>query len=342
MDEVNATIAAHAEQVELVDQPEVVPSVTRVAGPFTVEAVVPAEESLDGDSPIGGAPEELETFGGAMETVSGNGAANAEAYLDRMIRLLRADGVRFPDNRHVEFARLEPLIGGDYLHAEGEWQTEDGDEHRAAVSFGPEFGPVTAYQVENALRMAYRRGYDDLVFAGFSFDAAAHAAIQDDPNPRVRSHVAHIRPDVNMGDILKTTPDSQLFTVFGLPRSTLKRSDDGCYTVEMEGVDIYDPVTNTVRPTRADKVAAWFLDSDYDGHTFCITQAFFPDKNAWSKLARSLKGAIDEERFAQLSGTVSLPFEPGSHGRVAVKVIDPRGNEVLRVHRLDGEVRYDD
>jgi adenine-specific DNA-methyltransferase len=82
-------------------------------------------------------------------------------------------------------------------------------------------------------------------------------------------------------------------------------------------------------------VAAWFLDSDYDGRTFCVTQAFFPDKSAWEKLARVLKGVVDEAAFAALSGTVSLPFAPGPNRRVAVKVIDPRGNEVLRVHRLE-------
>lgn len=102
----------------------------------------------------------------------------------------------------------------------------------------------------------------------------------------------------------------------------------------MEGVDIYDPVTNTIDANRADKVAAWFVDSDYDGRTFCITQAFFPDKSAWEKLAKALKGAVDENAFAALAGTVSLPFPAGKHKAIAVKVIDPRGNEVMRVHRL--------
>ncbi len=342
MDEVNACISAHAENEELVDQPEVVKGITRVSGPFTVEAVMPSEESLDVESPIGGEPDGLETFeaNGAGRNVTAE-AVNAEAYLDRMIVLLRADGVRFPNNRVLKFSRLDPLAGGDYLHAEGEWQSEVGSDHRVAVSFGPEFGPVTAYQVEQALRMAYRRGYDDLVFAGFSFDAAAQAVIQDDPNPQVHSHLAHIRPDVNMGGLLKTVPNSQIFTVFGLPRSVLHQVSDGNFTVEMLGVDIYDPVANTVQPTNANKVAAWFLDSDYDGQTFCITQAFFPDKGAWKKLAKAMKGFIDEERFAQLSGTVSLPFPAGKYKQAAIKVIDPRGNEVMRVHRLD-EVNYGD
>ena len=107
----------------------------------------------------------------------------------------------------------------------------------------------------------------------------------------------------------------------------------------MEGVDIYNPVDNTVNSAGADKVAAWFIDSDYNGRDFCITQAFFPDKSAWNKIARDLKGVIDEESFEKFSGTESLPFGTGEHACVAVKVIDPRGNEVMRVHVL-GEQQY--
>jgi adenine-specific DNA-methyltransferase len=343
LDEVNAAIAANAEQEELVDQPEVVRGVVRVSGPFTMEAVMPAEESL-GDSPIAGGPDELDTFG---QTDGEKGAAaeiadepvNAEAYLDKMLRLLRTDGLRFPNNKVLRFTRLDAASGG-IIHAEGDWETEDGHPRSVAVSFGPEYGPITATQVEEALPRASRQGFQDLVFAGFSFDGAAQAVIQDDPNPRVRCHLAHIRPDVNMGGLLKETPNNknnqQIFTVFGSPRTELRATPDGQYTVEMQGVDIYNPVDNTILPTNADKVAAWFVDGDYDGYTFCITQAFFPDKTAWAKLARALKGVADEERFAALSGTTSLPFPAGKHKRVAVKVMDPRGNEVMRVQRLDG------
>ena len=334
MDEVDAAIAANAEPEELVDQPEVVPGVVRVSGPFTVEAIMPAEESLE-DSPIEQADGDLETFGASSPAAD---AFNGEAYLDRMRRLLLADGVRFPDNKVAKISRLDPL-DEPYLHAEGEWNVGGGKLRRVVVSFGPQHGPVTAVQVEEALHAASRRGCDDVVFAGFNFDGAAQAVIQDDPNPRVRAHLAHIRPDIEMGGLLKNTPSSQLFTVFGTPRTRLDRDRDGTFRVTMEGVDIYDPVENAIVPTRADKVAAWFLDTDYDGRTFCITQAFFPDKTAWEKLARALKGYLDEERFAELSGTISLPFEAGSHARCAVKVIDPRGNEVMRIHRLEAAGR---
>jgi len=332
MDEVNECIAASAEEEELVDQPEVERGILRVSGPFTVEAVQPPEERLDEPSPIDGPEGDLEAF-----DVQGE-PTNAEAYLEKMTRLLRNDGVRFPNNKEMKFKRLDPLEG-DVLHAEGEWDNGKDKEWTVAVSFGPQYGPVTAKQVEDCLRAAYRRGYDEIVFAGFSFDGAAQAALQenqDDPDSKVRAHLAHIRPDVNMDGLLKDTPSSQLFTVFGLPRTSVEPVEDDQWIVKMEGVDIYNPVENTIIPTGAEKVAAWFLDGDYDGRTFCICQAFFPDKSAWAKLSKALKGVVDEEAFARFSGTTSLPFPIGKNKKVAVKVIDPRGNEVMRVHTLEG------
>ena len=335
MYEVNGCIAASSEGEELVNQPEVDRKKLRVSGPFTVEAVQPAEVSLDTDSPIGGEPEEV------PDTFESDGVerepTNAEAYLDQMIRLLRNDGVRFPDNQKIKFAALDPLEDG-ILHAEGSWEGND-ENRRVVVVFGPQHGPVTVIQVEDCLRIAYQRGYEELIFAGFSFDGAAQAVIREDPHPRIRIHMTHINPDVTMGDLLKETPSSQLFTVFGSPRTEIEMTRDEEYIVKMEGVDIYNPVENTVSSAGADKVAAWFLDSDYDGRTFCITQAFFPDKKAWNKIAKALKSIIDSERFEKFSGTESLPFPAGEHHRVAVKVIDPRGNEVMCVHDLR-ETRY--
>jgi adenine-specific DNA-methyltransferase len=354
MDEVNACIAASAEQEELVDQPEVVRGVVRVSGPFTVEAVQPPEMTIGetavveagaGEGKFAGEPEALEGTFAVTPVESFADTQNIPAYLDKMIRLIRGDGVRFPNNKEMAFSRLEPIFGENTagLHAEGRW-TPRGQEDKepdgaaqVAVVFGPQYGPVTALQVEDAVRAASRRGYTDIVFAGFSFDGPAQAVIEEAAHPKLRIHMAHIRPDVNPGmdGLLKEQPGSQLFTVFGQPRTRLEGPDgDGQYVVHMDGVDIYNPVENTVTPTSADKVAAWFLDSDYDGRTFCITQAFFPDRSAWEKLAKALKGVIDEDRFEALSGMTSLPFPAGKFKRVAVKVIDPRGNEVMRVHRL--------
>jgi adenine-specific DNA-methyltransferase len=348
-EEVDKAIADAAEPEDLLDQPQVVRGITRVSGPFTVEAVQPAETSLDEashESPIDGAPESLdETFPGDAAGRPAAEPQNAEAYLDQMLRLLKMDGVRFLDNRVMKFSRLEPLgARSQAIHAEGRWapqdETDADAEGRAtvAIAFGPQYGPVTAKQVEQLIRATSRRGYDELVIAGFAFDGAAQAAIEEAEHPELRVHMANIRPDVNpgMAGLLKDAPAAQLFTVFGKPRSTLELVGKDEWRVVMEGVDIYDPVSNTVTPSRADKVAAWFVDSDYDGRSFCITQAFFPDKDAWSKLSAALKGVVDEEAFAALSGTVSLPFPKGEHACVAVKVIDPRGNEVMRLHRLEG------
>ena len=331
MDEVNKCITDASDGEELVDQPEVDKKRVRVSGPFTVEAVQPPEEYLDMESPIGGEPDDLDDTFDDTNT-DGHEDVNAEAYLDKMILLLREDGVKFPDDKKQKFATLEPLEA-DVLHAEGTWENGDSDR-QVAVAFGPQHGPVTVMQVEDCLPIASRLGYDELVFAGFSFEGAAQTIIQNNPNPRVQIHMANINPDVNMDDLLKNTASTELFTVFGLPRTKLDNTDNGKFTITMEGVDVYNPVDNTVSSAGADKVAAWFVDSDYDGRTFCITQAFFPDKKAWNKIVRDLKGVIDTDSFDAFSGTESLPFPAGEHKCVAVKVIDPRGNEVMRVHNL--------
>lgn len=338
MEAVNTCIAAAADQEVLVDQPKVRRGVVRVSGPFTVESVHPPEESLGAESPIGGAPERIDGLEavGDFDTVA---SSNADTFHHNLIRLLRNDGVRFQGNGAAKFTRLEPLEDGSTLHAEGEWEgAESGGETRVGVSFGPQYGPVTARQVEQCVRIAAMRGYDALLFAGFSFDGAAQAAIQADAHPELRVHMAHISPDVNMGDLLKQTKDSGLFSVSGLPRTSLTRQENGEYVVEMEGVDIFDPVDNTIVSEDAEGVAAWFLDGDYDGRTFCISQAFFPNSGAWDKLARALKSAVDSDAFAAFGGTKSLPFPAGEHRRVAVKVIDPRGNEVMKVHTLEGRI----
>jgi adenine-specific DNA-methyltransferase len=338
MDEVDACIAANAEMEELVDQPEPEPGVVRVAGPFTMEGVIAHEQGPDDDSPIAGAPGELETFATEAEGTGQAAVVNAEAHLDKVLRLLRAAGVDFPHNVNKRFGRLDAMTHAALLHAEGAWADEP--ERRVAVSVGPEVGNVTAFQVEDALRAANRAGYDEVVFAGFGFDAAAQAAIDEGSHPKLRLHMALIRPDVAMGDLLKTQPGSQLFTVFSAPRvSAPAKQPDGQWTLAMEGMDVYDPVGNALFPTSRDRVAAWFVDTDYDGRTFCICQAFFPDRKKWDKLARALgdRGVVDESRFEALAGFESLPFgrppRLPTHAawRVAVKVIDPRGNEGLRV-----------
>ena len=336
MDEVNACISANAVMEELVDKPEPVKGVVRVAGPFTMEGVIAVEEGLD--SPIGGAPDELEAFDGSAEV------QNAEAHLDKILRLLKASGLDFPGNKKMKFSRLDPLTSASLIHADGDWMNGDYSERRVAVSVGPEVGNVTSMQVEDVIRDANRKAYDDVVFAGFGFDSSAQDAIESGSHPKLRLHMALISPDVAMGDLLKTQPGSQLFSVFSAPRvKGPMKQPEGEFAVEVEGMDVYDPVSNTLFPTDKERIAAWFLDTDYDGRTFCICQAFFPDKSKWSKLAKALGDAdvIEEDAFEALSGLKSLPFPrperlgKGETWRVAIKVIDPRGNEGLRVLTID-------
>lgn len=336
-DEVNACISANAEQEELVDQPEVVRGIVRVSGPFTVEGVRPEELSLAEEGLFDGGP-----AAGQEEGVPDirDDVQNLRAYLFRMVELIRKDGVTFTGNKFRKFARVTALFeerSGAPIHAAGIWEGTDASEpDSVAIAFGPQYGPVTAQQVEDIIRASKR--HDELVIAGFSFDGEAAVAIQEASHPTLKIHMAHIRPDVSPGmdGLLKDTPNSQLFSVFGLPEIKVKKHGKEEYEVELLGVDIFDPLKGEVRSTGAEKVAAWFLDSDYDGRCFCITQAFFPDQSAWEKIAKALGSQADEDAFAAFAGTVSLPFKAGKYKRVAVKVIDPRGNEVMAFRKLEG------
>jgi adenine-specific DNA-methyltransferase len=295
IDDVNACIAANAVMEELVDKPEIVSGVVRVTGPFTVEGVRPEELSLSGDGLFGSMASELEPNSPGLEDDS----QNLRAYLAQMVGHLRTDGLTFLGNQERKFARLDPLFedsSASLIHAEGAWESMNGEKgSTVAVSFGPQHGPVTALQVEEAIRDA--KQYTDLVLAGFSFDAEAFAVVHEQNHPKLRIHLAHIRPDLNeaMDGLLKDTTNSELFAVFGQPEVSVRESKDG-WICTLKGVDIYNPLDNTVRSSGADKVAAWFLDSNFDGRCFCITQAFFPDQDAWEKIARRLGAALTWRR----------------------------------------------
>jgi adenine-specific DNA-methyltransferase len=254
-----------------------------------------------------------------------------------MINLLKQQGgVLFPGGKKLELTNLRPLNVG-LLHAEAEAK-QNGKAVRVAVSFGPQHGPVIARQVQEAIPAAKVNGYQVLIFAGFAFDPEAQALIQKAPVAGLQVHFANVAPDVLVGDLLKTTRASQIFTVFGQPDVRVEKQQHGTYRVALRGVDVYDPLTGEVHSTRGEDVAAWFLDTDYDGMTFHICQAFFPGApDAWEKLQRALKAQIAPEAFEQMRGTISFPFQPGDHQRIAVKVIDFRGNEVVRVMPLNAE-----
>jgi adenine-specific DNA-methyltransferase len=333
--EIDESIQRNAPQETLYDRPKVVRGVVRVSGPFTVEAIpVPAVEDPT-QAPI---PQFEETVGADLVSAQHERIADRGGdYLTDMINLLKQQGgVLLPGGKKLALENLRPLNLG-YLHAEAETQ-QNGKTLRVAVSFGPQHGPVTGLQAEEAMRTARRTGFDILVLAGFSIEAAAQALVQEVSVLDLSVHFANIAPDVLVGDLLKTTRASQIFTVFGQPDVAVIPQKDDTYVVELRGVDIYDPLTGEVHSTRGENVAAWFLDTDYDGKTFHICQAFFPrNSDAWDKLERALKAQIDAEAFEKMQGTFSFPFQPGEHERIAVKVIDFRGNEVVRVVGLSVE-----
>ncbi|MGB9878313.1 MAG: site-specific DNA-methyltransferase, partial [bacterium] len=250
--------------------------------------------------------------------------------------LLKQQGsVLFPGGKRMELRNIRSLNLG-FLHAEAE-ASQNGKTLKVAISFGPKYGPVTAFQASEAIQIAKLNAYDILILAGFSIEGEAQALIQKVPIEGLSVHFANISPDVLVGDLLKTTRASQIFTVFGEPDVKVERKRDGTYIVELRGVDIYDPISGEVHSTRGEDVAAWFLDTDYDGLTFHICQAFFPgDEDAWENLQRALKAWIDPEAFQKMRGTTSFPFQPGRYKRIAVKVIDFRGNEVVKVVKLEG------
>lgn len=338
--EIDESIQKNAPQETLYDRPKVKRGVVRVSGPFTVEAIPMPVIADPDESPI----PQFEEQEAGPRSIAGD-------YLASMIELISKNGVVFPGGRRMELANMRPLSLG-ILHAEAE-----SGELRVAISFGPQYGPVTVHQVSEAILAARANGYDALILAGFSFDSGAQDFLEKIPLKGLSVHFANISPDVLLGDLLKTPRHGQLFTVFGQPDVRLYRktkqgewmaadakdflpamqkgaiSPDAECLVEVRGVDVYDPNTGECQSISGQEVAAWFLDVDYDGKVFHVCQAFFPNggKNPWDKLERALKGKIDKRKFEDLRGTVSFPFLPGENRRVAVKVIDFRGNEVMRI-----------
>jgi adenine-specific DNA-methyltransferase len=323
MKEVSDCIAASAESEELVDRPYKDNSAVRVSGPFSVEGMRPAELSLD-------------EYGQLSLTI---GSGDSDGYLDTLTSLLRADGVTYLNNRRESFSDVRRDDGtASLIHAIAIPKSElEETLDVLAVSFGPQSGPFTLEQAEAAISDCKAAGHSRLLLAGFSFDAEVSDACARAETSLFHVEMAHIRPDASpsMDGLLKTTSSSQIFSVFGQPEVEITKSGDG-WIIELLGVDIYSPVNATVESERGDKVAAWFLDADYDGRCFCVTQAFFPRQDAWEKIAKALGSAADPEAFAAFAGTRSLRFRAGEHRRIAVKVIDPRGNEVMVVKNLEG------
>jgi adenine-specific DNA-methyltransferase len=324
-DDRERAIRQSAEQEILYDQPEEDNKRVRVSGPFTVEAIPVATFEQANDA----ASEPPSSSRNGNNRVS-NPPAD---YLTMMIDLVKKTGVRFPNKRHLSIPTLRSIKAPyEYLHAEGESDME-GDPRRIAVSFGSQHAPVTPFQVRDAMDKS--RGYDIILFIGFGCDPEARRMMEAVRGREVQ--FVHAAPDILVNDLLKTKKTSTLFTVFGSPDVGVHKQRDGQVIVELTGVDLYDPITGNTTHDSGENVAAWFVDQNYDGRTFCISQALFPARNIkdpWEKLQKALRGRIDEATFETLRSTKSLPFKPGK--KIAVAVIDDRGNEVIKLIEASG------
>jgi len=336
--EMDEAIARHAPQETLYDQPFVDRKKVRVTGPFTVEAVpAPAVKSVD--EILEPRPEPADT----SIARSGETLRQAE-WRDELLRT----GIRGKAGQYIRFARLEPLPGCRWLHADGETRPSDegadsvretGPAYspmRVVVSFGPEHGPLEQRQVAQAIEEAQTLVPKPrlIVFAAFQFDPEAAKDIDETNWPGVTLLKVQMNADLLTEDLKKKRASNESFWLIGQPDVEVRKEKDGKYVVEVHGFDYYNTKTGQVESGGADKIAVWMLDTDYDGRSLYPRQVFFPmagPKEGWARLARSLKAEINEELIEAYRGTVSLPFEPGEHKRIAVKIVDDRGIESLKI-----------
>jgi adenine-specific DNA-methyltransferase len=345
-EQIDAAIARHAPQETLYDQPFVDNRRTRVSGPFTVEAVpAPAVKSVE------------ELLEGAPQPADASIARSGETLRQGEWRdeLLRA-GIRGKAGQHIRFARLEPLPGCRWLHADGETRpsAEGADSvreespaynpMRVVVSFGPEYAPLEQRQVAQAIEEAQTLVPKPkiIVFAAFQFDPEAAKDIDETHWPGVTLLKAQMNADLLTDDLKKKRASNESFWLIGQPdvqeERIAKGEDKGKLRVSVRGFDYYNTKTGGIESGGEDKIAVWLLDTDYDGRSLYPRQVFFPMAGAdqgWARLAKNLKAEIDEERIEAYRGTVSLPFEPGKHRRIAVKIVDDRGIESLKVMEVE-------
>jgi adenine-specific DNA-methyltransferase len=308
--------------ITLVDRPEVSKGTTRVCGPFSIEATIQAAHSLAAQ--------------GEAQVSEQSVGQDARTYLDRMIEIVRrSKSLNLPGNRVLELESVRP-IDSEHLHAEA----VDENGKRAALAFGPEDGAIHSQQVFDAASEAYFLKYDQLYLFGFAIQAKARELVDDRARLRLPCTYISVNPDVAMDDLLKTSHTDQLFSITGLPDGKLKRAgkgDDGTplYTAEITGLDTFLPDSMKTESLPAENLPCWMLDINYNGMVFCASQVFFPRTQAWDNLQKSLKGQFNESLWDHLAGTESEPFAAGSNGQVAIKVIDDRGNELMRVFSVE-------
>ncbi|MGI8907544.1 MAG: site-specific DNA-methyltransferase [Candidatus Sumerlaeaceae bacterium] len=303
----------------LVDRPEEVPGVVRVSGNFCVEATIPGPVDMDRDG----------------EDDRGVEAAEEHAsFVDRMIEVIRRSPViQIGGGKTVKLEGIRAPAKTLSLSAEAE--IKNGESAMVAILFGPQNGAVSERMVHEALREADLKRFTHLYVIGFAIQPNARALIENAKEIfSLGATYVQATLDITMGDLLKNMRSSQIFSVCGLPDVGIAPTKDGKFQVTLLGLDTFDPSTMESRSLPGDDVPAWFLDTDYNGLCFHVSQAFFPRTSAWESLKKALKATHEESVWDHLAGTTSAPFEPGEHKTIAVKVIDDRGNELLVIKAL--------
>lgn len=322
--EIDASIAAKAEFENLYDKPFEDKKRIRVAGPFTVESLSPhATRAVDEHG-------ELIDVLNAAEGQHSPAEREAENYRQAIMENLAKAGVHQQDKRDaIRFDTLTPWPG-EWIGAEGRYREGDGDEakeRRAAIFIGPEYGTVSRADLVACAREAADAGFDIVIACAFNFEAHAQEFHRLGRVPILH---ARMNADLHMAGDLKAG-GGNLFVVFGEPDIALIREGDR-FRVELKGVDIFRPATGKVETSEPDDIACWFIDTDYSGESFFVRHAYFPGAEVPYKALRStLKAEIDEEAWDSLKLTVSRPFARPKSGRIAVKVINHLGDEVMKV-----------
>jgi adenine-specific DNA-methyltransferase len=333
-EEIEAAIEKYALSEPLYDRTKVTPHVTRVTGPFTVEAV-PAPIVL----PIADVP--TEPAGDDSVSREGESLRQSEWRAE-----LLSSGVRGKGGQHFRFTTVEPFAGARYLHADAVIQPASEANAlagaRAVVSFGPENALLEQRQVELAWEEAQRLSPRPsvLLFAAFEFDPEAAKDI--DSMDEAKAGMIFLRAQMNMdlttSDLKKKRSSNESFLLVGQPDVEVIADEAlGEFSVAVHGFDYFDIKTGVIESGGPEKTAMWMLDPDYDGRSLYPRQVFLPmaeDDEGWTKLAKTLKSIIDPDRARVLASTRSLPFHAGAYRRIAVKLVDDRGIESLVVRDL--------
>lgn len=323
---IDDSIAAKAEYEYLYDKPYEDKKKVRVAGPFTVESLLP-HRALGFD-------EDGELIDGASD---GRGEyGEARNFTQIILQQLEKAGVQQAHKSgKIDFIALKPWPG-ENVHAEGrylEGKGEKAPERRAAIFVGPEFGTVTRTDLAAAAREADEAGFDVLIACAFNY--GAHAS-ELQKLGRIPVMKARMNADLHMAEDLKNTGKGNLFVVFGEPDIELLATEDGQVQVKINGVDVFHPETGEVVSSEPDKIACWFIDTDYDEESFFVRHAYFLGAgDPYKSLKTTLKAEIDADAWATLNSDTSRPFPKPKSGRIAVKVINHLGDEVMKVFRAE-------